>query len=534
MAPPPSKPVAGSGLSTCKAKGKDKAPRKLTPEAVSDNAPAPAAGKGHRQGVKNLSAQDKLAFVRIIKELLLISPAAWEQVYKMYNKKHQPHTIKMLKGIWPLMEKVVKLTREVDIILNVAIETKTLNDNTVPCPVVSEEDQEGKGEDEGDEEDLGEDDEQGKENNDGDNLWVLTEDEAAAQTEPGVSKKTAIIVTGTLLLQEVDVKPKPCPKPKAHPQPVGQNSPAKTATTSTPAHAAATSTPAKVEAGLTNKVKGKDKAAPVESVDTILKVTSDSDSEIALLKPLKHKAKAEPADNARMVRRKPEIDTTGVRTAAACTRQNSDTLITHMLDTFNPVYAKQATKVKQTHTCKNMVIFNLQQCIQKLESQLAEANQCAGDKHEKYFNTHLELSQAQMWLAMHSHLGFGGAGAAPAGFGMGPAASGAAAGLPGVYALIPQFQVNNSGVGAHPGVPNTPYNIIQLGIQQPGKGFGAYNPPAQPSAFPTALDSPVAPTAPAAPMVPVTPITPPTPTVNVQAPTLAGTPNTQNAGPLPS
>ncbi|KAG8694967.1 hypothetical protein FRC08_008147 [Ceratobasidium sp. 394] len=415
------------------------------------------------------------------------------------------------------MEEVVKLACEVDMMLNVATETKTLDDNTVPPPVVSKKDQEGKGEDEGDEEDLGEDDKQGKENKDGEDLWVPTEDEAAAQTEPGISKKTTIIVMGTLSLQEGNIKPKPHPKLKAHPQPVGQNSPAKTATTSTTAHATTTSTPAKAEAGSTNKVKGKDKAAPVESVDTILEVTSDSDLDIALLKPLKCKAKAKPADNACVVRCKPEIDTTGVRTAAAHTHQNIDTLVTCMLDTFNPAYAKQATE-----------------CIQNLESQLAEANQCTGDECEKYFNACLELSQAQMQLAMHSHLGFGGAGAAPAGFGMGPAAYGAAAGLPRVYAPIPQFQVNNPGVGTHPGMPNTPYNIIQPGIQQPGKGFGTYNPPAQPGAFPTTLDNPVALAALAAPIVPVAPVTPPAPTVNIQAPTPAGTPDTQNAGPLPS
>ncbi|KAG9077182.1 hypothetical protein FS749_010959 [Ceratobasidium sp. UAMH 11750] len=255
MAPSPSKPVARSGLSTCKAKGKDKAPCELTPEAVGNDAPAPAAGKGRRQGVKNLLAQDKLAFVRIVEELLLILPAAWEKVYKTYNKKHQPCAIKTLKGIWPLlttgpiptgnpeMEEVVKLACEVDMMLNVATETKTLDDNTVPPPVVSKKDQEGKGEDEGDEEDLGEDDKQGKENKDGEDLWVPTEDEAAAQTEPGISKKTTIIVMGTLSLQEGNIKPKPHPKLKAHPQPVGQNSPAKTATTSTTAHATTTSTP---------------------------------------------------------------------------------------------------------------------------------------------------------------------------------------------------------------------------------------------------------------------------------------------------
>ncbi|KAG9077029.1 hypothetical protein FS749_011132 [Ceratobasidium sp. UAMH 11750] len=81
-----------------------------------------------------------------------------------------------------------------------------------------------------------------------------------------------------------------------------------------------------------------------------------------------------------------------------------------MLDAFDPAYAKQAAKVQQSHTCKNMMVFNQQQRIQNLELQLAEANQLAADKCEKYFNAWLELNQVQMQLVMHTQLGFGGAG----------------------------------------------------------------------------------------------------------------------------
>ncbi|KAG8728187.1 hypothetical protein FRC10_005231 [Ceratobasidium sp. 414] len=209
-----------------------------------------------------------------------------------------------------------------------------------------------------------------------------------------------------------------------------------------------------------------------------------------------------------------------------------------MLDTFDPAYTKQAAKLQQSHARENMhqqktpkavklIPEELQQRIQNLELQLAEANRRTSDEREKYFNTRLELNQAQMQVAMYSRLGFGGAGATTAGvpgFGLAPATFGGAGGLPGMYAPIPQFQANNPGIGAHPGMPNAPYNIPQPGFQQHGEGFGAYNPMVQPGVFPAALYNPGAPVAPAAPA----------PAINVQAPTPVDTPDIQGVGAPPS
>ncbi|KAG8726514.1 hypothetical protein FRC10_007010, partial [Ceratobasidium sp. 414] len=434
MAPVQSKPVAEPGPSTRKTKAKDKALRKPTPEPLEDDAPAPAPGKGRRAGVKNLTTKDKLDFVKLVEELLPISPAAWDQVYKTYNKKHQPRAVKTLKGIWPSlttgpaptgnpeMEEVVALALEVDMVLNVATETKQLDDDAVPPPVVNEDEQEGEHEDENDGDDQ---DEDGEDQDEDDALdWVPTEDDTASPTEPGVSKKSAILVAGTPSLQEGDIKPKPRPKPKARPQPLDQRPPATATTVATPTRTAAVQAKApfalnsgssvkpkvKAEPGLATKAKGKGKLAPAFT-DSILEV-SDSDSDGVHPGSLKRKA---PVDNSRLVRRKPEIDATAVRTAAAHTRQNADTLVTRMLDTFDPAYTKQAAELQQSHARESMMVFDQQQRIQNLELQLAEANRCAGDEHEKYFNTRLELNQAQMQVAMYSRLGFGGAGATTAG-----------------------------------------------------------------------------------------------------------------------
>ncbi|KAG8734793.1 hypothetical protein FRC10_011435 [Ceratobasidium sp. 414] len=515
MAPVQSKPAAEPGPSMCKTKAKDKALCELTPEPLEDDTPAPATGKGCRAGVKNLMTKDKLDFVKLVEELLLISPAVWDQVYKMYNKKHQPHAVKTLKGIWPSlttgpaltgnpeMEEVIALALEVDMVLNVATETKQLDDNAVPPPVINEDEQEGESEDENDGDDQ---DKDGEDQDKDDALdWVPTKDDTAGPTEPGVSKKSAILVAGMPSLQEGDVKPKPRPKPKAHPQPLDQRPPATATTVATPTHTAAVRAKAPFVLNSGSSVKPKVKAEP------------------GLATKAKGKGKLTPAFTDSIL----EIDATAVRTAAARTRQNADTLVTRMLDTFDPAYTKQAAKLQQSHVHENMVVFNQQQRIQNLELQLAEANQRAGDEHEKYFNTWLELNQAQMQVAMYSHLGFGGAGATTAGvpgFGLAPATFGGAGGLPRVYAPIPQFQANNPGIGAHPGMPNALYNVPQPGFQQHGEGFGAYNPMVQPGVFPAALYNPGAPVAPAAPVTPVTPAAP-APAINVQAPTPVDTPD---------
>ncbi|KAG9121024.1 hypothetical protein FRC07_003194 [Ceratobasidium sp. 392] len=517
---PTSEPRSTSRNTPRKPKSGAKAADESAPE---DDVPPPATGKGRKQGVKNITDEERSHFLDIVEQLMPTYPAAWDNVYAAYNEVYpnQQRAVRTLRGLWqslttgppptgnPPMAELVKRALELDRLISLTTETKTLDDSEVPPPTFNN----------------GHDEEQGLSDEDGSQLsreakkngdtavWVPTEDEEDEPKAPASSKKVTILVPGSPKNDS-----KPSPKPKALPRPIANPppfvaTPARTTASGSKVSASSSGLSIKLkvkaEPGSTAKAKGKGKATPSFP---ILELTS-SDSDAGPVVP-KRKAKAEEVDNSRLVRRKPELNTSAVRTTASCTRQNAETVVNHMLKTFDPAIAQQTAELQQAHTRENITLFDYQQQVQSLQLQLAEANRRVQDEREKYFNARLELNQAQMMLSMNSRFGFGGSGASMVGvpsFGAMPAAFG---GSPVGYPQAPALQANPISL-PHPSVANTSSNVSQPVVQQPGEALGAYNQVLQPGA-PGAL----------APAVPAVPGGPP------QAPAPASTSNAENiAGP---
>ncbi|KAG9078721.1 hypothetical protein FS749_009218 [Ceratobasidium sp. UAMH 11750] len=533
MAPVLSKPLPEPSSSTRKGK---RNPRASAPDAAGSTPVVKKRG-GRLPGSKNISIEEKSAFVDLVDEMKPLGNAGWDRVYATYNAQHPGATRKpkTLRKLWDEltagrpptgnspMDILIRRALDVAAAIEVATATKTLADEGVPPPIgYSESDDEESDDDDGSDMELKNDPNAG----DGSPEWVPSDTERSAPVAgpSGTSKHDAVLVTGTSSFGEGGPRVKPRPKPRPKPIPAEELPPMTPCAVTTlgklgpvfPPSSALSIKP-KVKA----EPKGKGKAAPLPLVEPI----TDSDCEVLSDKgetqtPAKRKPTTTAADTSRIVRRKPDTAAGVVKSAAARTRQNADTVISQMLDSFNPAHTQQAIETQQSHTVSNMMIFEYQQRIQGLDRALADSNRRLDEERERRMNDQatllqlrMELSQAQTTIAMNGgafRYGFGGAGVGMVGAGAGGfGAVGNPVGMP---------QGLQQGFNPVANAPGMMFNGTQVPTQPGGGVSGTYNPAFQPGPFSTSVAS-----APVAPEVPIPPVAP------VQAPATPNTPNT-NAG----
>ncbi|KAG8732162.1 hypothetical protein FRC10_001187 [Ceratobasidium sp. 414] len=147
MAHVQSKPISEPGPSTRKGKRKTRA---STPDAATTANATPATKKhgGRTRGLKNLTIENKAAFVDLIEELKPIGNAGWECIFAAYNKKYpdvlrKPKTLRKLwddltSGRPPTgnspMDILVHRALDIAAAIEVATATKSLDDDNVPPP----------------------------------------------------------------------------------------------------------------------------------------------------------------------------------------------------------------------------------------------------------------------------------------------------------------------------------------------------------------------------------------------------------------